>query len=562
MNIFNKSAGNLITNLWIILGVLLVGFVVALAALVSITSTKILVVMLLAIILGITFLLSGNIRLFAFYSMIFLAPWTIKKDFFYSGHMAGAVSFDLHVSDPFLLLMIAFQLLDVVRGKTRNLRFPRCLYLWVALMVLGLWSVVFNPIYLPPAHEIYRMTRLLLWMLVLANEVVRHKQFLHAAYALLIAAAAQAAFAYLQVLGIDLGLESYGQMTVKGMRELGASTLAGERGVARVSGIMTHPNVLGAYLALSVGVAMALLFSPLNSFVKAAVAALWLSLVVIILLTLSRAAWVDFAVVVVGMTLLTNTNRYSRKRYMALRTWVISGLLIIGIAFSGVIIKRMTQSVPQAFDARWDFVEAATKMIVEKPWFGYGLNNYTFYQPPFTKYGSYNSMIDAYGPIESWPVVHNSYLLVWVEQGTVGFVIWMWLHISVIRIGVRNLSIRDPTLHALNVAFLIGFIAIMFDGLVSFFDRLQQGILIWIYAGFIFALAYWRYENDSVSSPEPVQQSAPQGSQAKPRLGFTRPSSNAGWVPNGTAHHFGSSQSKPKLPGSARQFGWIVPEKK
>ncbi|MFT4712014.1 MAG: putative inorganic carbon (HCO3(-)) transporter [Candidatus Azotimanducaceae bacterium] len=556
MNISNRIAQNVTTNLWIILGVLLVGVVAALAAAVSITSTKILVITLLSITLGLTFLLSGNIRLFALYSMIFLAPWTIKKDFYYLGHMSGAVSFDLHISDPFLLLMIAFQLRDVVRGKIGNYRFPRALYLWIALIALGLWSVVFNPMFLPPAHEAYRMTRLLLWMLVLANEVVRHKQFLHAAYALLIAAAVQAAFAYLQVLGIDFGLESYGQMTVKGMQDLGASTLSGERGVARISGLMTHPNVLGPYLALSAGVAMALVFSPVNSFVKAAATVLLLGFAVIILLTLSRAAWADFAVVVFGMILLTNTNAYSRKRYMALRTWVISGLLIVGIASSGVIIKRMTQSAPESVGARWNFVEAASKMVAEKPWFGYGLNNYTFYQPPFTKFGSYNSMIDAHGPAEDWPVVHNSYLLVWVEQGTVGLVIWMWLHIAVIRIGVRNLRIRDPTLHALNVAFLVGFIAIMVDGLVSFFDRLQQGIFIWIYASFIFSLAYWRYENDSVSSLEPELKSVPQVSQAPLRLGFTRPSSNGGWLPSGTAHQLGSSQSKPKLSGSvSRKLG-------
>lgn len=479
----------------------------------------------------------------------------------YLSHMAGATSFDLHISDPFLLAMLAFQLRDRMREKIASFRFPRPMFLWMALMLLGLWSAIFNSMSLPPAHEVYRMTRLLLWVVVLVNEVVRKKQFMHAAYALLIAAVVQAAFAYLQVLGLDFGLENYGQLSKKGMQDLGASTLSGELGVVRISGVMTHPNVLGAYLALSSGIAISLMFSKLSSFIKIIAASVWASFVIIIVLTLSRAAWIDFAIVVLGVTLLTNTNSYARKRYLTHRTAIFMGLIIIGIAFSGQIISRMTQSVPQGVSSRWDFVETSRKMIVEKPWFGYGLNTYTFYQPTYNKYGSVNSMIKAYGNPGNWPVVHNSYLLIWVEQGTIGFFIWMWLHVSIIKIGVRNLRIRDPTLHALNVAFLVGYVAIMFDGLVSFFDRLHEGILIWTFAGLIFALSYWRHENElNQDSDDGLQDSTldpPNISQS----GFVSKPPSSAWLSHSSQHKTKHVEKPLSLKvKKTSNKGWMVSE--
>lgn len=544
--------------LWLILGILLVGIVTASMTMAAMISTKILVLVFLALLGGYALILSGNIRLFVFYSMIFLAPWTIKKDFMYLGHMSGADSFDLHISDPFLLFMFVHLIRDRISGSSRSFRFPRSFYLWVALMVLGLWSVLFNAMSLPPAHEVYRMTRILLWMVILVNEVVRRKQFLHVIYALLIAAAAQAFFAYLQVIGIDFGLENYGQQSAKGMADLGASTISGERRVSRIGGLMTHPNVLGAYLAMSSAIAMGVLFSSLNKFIKTVAAIVWASFVIIIILTLSRSAWVVLAVVIFGVTILTGTNRYATARFTVLRLAVLGGCLIIGIVFSGQIISRISQSVPQGLSARWDFIEVSKKMIFDKPLFGFGLNNFTFYQAYYTKYGSANKMFEAYGKPAEWPVVHNSYLLVWAEQGTIGLILWMWFHIAVIRVGIGNFRLRDPTLHSLNVALLVGFVAIMFDHLVSFFDRLQQGILIWIFAALIVALQYWRHENEmnqnSINDLDPAFMEK----SSAPQVALVHQPSSKGWLPAGSLRHLKSEDDFPKSDSEKHNQGWII----
>jgi putative inorganic carbon (HCO3(-)) transporter len=489
------------TELWLLVGMMLVAMCAIAATAISTMSSEYMVAIALAIALLIGLVLSGNPRLFIFYALVFLAPWNIKRDFMYLGHMGGAVSFDFHISDPFLLALLAFQMRDWLAGYKRPYRFPRALLPWLLLMALGVVDIVRSNFGIVSAHEVFRMTRILLWMLVIINEVVRRRLFMHATLALLLGALVQAGFAVLQVLGIEFGLQAYGEMTRKGMQNLGMATLVGERGIKRVAGVMTHPNILGAYLALMTGVGLSFLFTPLRWPMKVLISAMLALFTVIIVLTLSRGGWVDLAFVVIAIPLLTHVHRQARARYFMLRAAIAAGVGIVLVAFSNQIISRLNRSDPDALGARFDFMVTAWKMVTSKPLLGFGLNTYTLEQPPFTRFGSVEGMLHAYGEVGNWPAVHNTWLLVWAEQGTVGLVIWLALHIVIIAIGVRNLRIRDQMLNALNIGLLCGFVAIMLDGLVSFFDRVQQSIVIWNFAALIIALEYWRRANEEAPMP-------------------------------------------------------------
>ncbi|MBK8959388.1 MAG: O-antigen ligase family protein [Proteobacteria bacterium] len=494
------------SQLWLFLGMLVVAFCAITATAISMMSNEYLVAVVLAIGLLFGLVLSGNARLFIFYALVFLAPWNIKRDFMYFGHMGGAVSFDFHISDPFLVALLGFQVRDWLSGYKRPYRFPRTLLPWLILMALGAMDVVRGNFALVTAHEIFRMGRILLWMLVIINEVVRRRLFMHATLALLLAAAVQAGFAVLQVLGIEFGLQNYGEMTRKGMQNLGMATLVGERGIKRVAGVMTHPNILGAYLAVVTGVGLSFLFTPLRWPLKVVIGAMLALFTVIIVLTLSRGGWVDLAFVVVAIPLLTHVHRQARARYFMLRAAIAAGAGIVLVAFSNQIIARLNRSDPDAVGARFDFMVTAWKMISTSPWFGFGLNTYTLEQPPYTRFGSVAGMLHAYGDVGNWPAVHNTWLLVWVEQGTVGLMVWVALHLVIIAVGVRNLRIRDPMLNALNIGLLCGFVAIMLDGMVSFFDRVHQAVVIWNFAALIIALEYWRRANEErvVTAPAPL----------------------------------------------------------
>jgi hypothetical protein len=72
-------------------------------------------------------------------------------------------------------------------------------------------------------------------------------------------------------------------------------------------------------------------------------------------------------------------------------------------------------------------------------------------------------------------------------------------------VGVRNLRIRDPMMHAVSVGLLAGFVAIMIDGMASFFVRVEgPARMFWIALGLILAIGYWRRANER-SIPAAVQ---------------------------------------------------------
>jgi O-antigen ligase len=129
-------------------------------------------------------------------------------------------------------------------------------------------------------------------------------------------------------------------------------------------------------------------------------------------------------------------------------------------------------------------------------------------------------MSERYGDVNVWPAVHNSWILAWTEQGTIGFLLWVLFHFSVIAEGVRNLRIRDPMMHALSVGLLAGFVAIMIDGLASFFVRTEAPArMFWIATGLILAIGYWRREGEPAALavaglpgvPEPRRGGPPAG---------------------------------------------------
>jgi O-antigen ligase len=484
-------AGGLVTK-YLVLAVLGVGFVGSLA-------------------------LSGNPRLFLFCVLLFVAPLQVGKNFFYLGHVGGASSFDVTIVDPFLLMLFALQVRDRLQHLAAPARWPAVLTPWVALMSLGGIDLLTENYQTPVAHELWRMTRTLLWVFVIANEVVRRQQFLLSGLVLVAAMLFHALVALVKdVLGMQLGLENYGELTADAIENLGESAIVGMAGVRRVSGLLNHPILLGAYLATGIAVGFSLLFTPLRVLLRLLVGAAVGVGCITLLWTASRAAWLQLAVVIALVLCLTYVHPRARSRYFLVRVAIVACALAVVGAASGQIVARLTRSGGHSAESRWEFVETAMKMVGERPVFGFGLNNFVFDQPPYTPYGNVYGMTKKYGEFHWWPVVHSTWLIVWSEQGTLGLLVFLWLHVKVIRAGIRNFRIRDPTLNALGVGLLCAFVAIMLEGATSYFLRTQSALAVWSLVALIVALDHWRVANE-------------EGSVAPPR---GPPDRRARWLPD------------------------------
>jgi hypothetical protein len=66
----------------------------------------------------------------------------------------------------------------------------------------------------------------------------------------------------------------------------------------------------------------------------------------------------------------------------------------------------------------------------------------------------------------------------------------------ILRIGWRNLRVRDETLFIINVACLCGVLALMVDGMFSFTLRINSMLRVfWVLAALIYAINYWHLRN-------------------------------------------------------------------
>ncbi len=435
-------------------------------------------------------------RLFCLYMIVLLSGIKLRVTFLAFPHMGGAGGLFFDAVDPFLLLLLYFQVRDRIRGHPRTYRFPPACALWTGMILLGVGSVIFGYLRILAANEAFRMAKLLLLALLVVNEVTRHSQFRHVVIALALGVIVQSTAALAQFLmGAQLGLDFLGEATDEEINELSVGTLLTGEFAYRPGGLLGHSNLLAAYLALYMPMAIALILAPVSWLLKVLLAIALLVGQPALVLTLSRGGWIEFSIAFVIVLALGAVHPVSRRKFLLARVVIVAGTVAVAAALSPQILQRVVGADPNSVKGRIEWLGTATAMIMDNPMFGVGLNAYVYAQLPYGENKTPQEMTQQYGDL--WPVVHNSWVLTWAEQGVFGFILWVALHISVIAVAVRNLRIRDPMMHALSAGLLAGFIAIMIDGLTSFFVRTEAPArMFWIAAALILAIGYWRRANE------------------------------------------------------------------
>jgi len=440
-----------------------------------------------------TLILSGNARLACLYGLLLSAPLSLGKNFLVVPHMGGALSFRIDLVDFFVLGLAGFQFHDLLvrHWRTRDLRLPRLCLPWIGLTLLGLVFVVLGPYRSLTLMEMFRMTKCLLLFLVLVNELRRVRQFGHVVLALLLGLFMQSAIGLAQyALKRQLGLQAIGEGSEKSVQTTSQGTLVTGEFVNRVGGLLGNSNVFAAFLALLLPLAVALLFTQVDLRLRAFSFVTVLAGTAALLATLSRTGWIGFGVALVGVLVLGSFHRRTRWRHALRRAVMLAAIGVVLLAFSRQIFLRLFYSDSMALRSRLEWVDVAWSMVKDKPIIGHGLNTYVFLQAPYTRYGNLTALQDKYG--ELLPVVHNNYLIVWVEQGTIGLLLFLALQVQIVRAGLRNLKLQHETLFAINVGCLCGIGALFLDWMASFSLRVDAPTrMYWIQVAVISAIDYW-----------------------------------------------------------------------
>jgi O-antigen ligase len=271
-----------------------------------------------------------------------------------------------------------------------------------------------------------------------------------------------------------------------------ATYLGSGAGMAfRANALLGHPNLLAAFLALQLPICVALMFSRLSVLMRALIGGATVLGMAALMMTLSRSGWFSFGIAVALLFVLSFVHPRLQRRYLFARVAAILFIVVVVASFSGAIIKRLTESDPGAVNFRLEWNQVAWEMVQEKPIIGFGLNTFVYHLPGRTHYGGPKGLNESLGSI--WPVVHNTYLLTWAEQGTIGFVLFIGLHWAIIAAAVRNIRrYYNDVLFAVNLGCLCGIVALMFDGLASFYLRMPApSRMFWVVTAIIFAIDRW-----------------------------------------------------------------------
>ena len=152
--------------------------------------------------------------------------------------------------------------------------------------------------------------------------------------------------------------------------------------------------------------------------------ALLASLPVAILATMTRAVWLSFAGTVVALIFLSENARFRRRAWVALLvvSAVGCGLILSCHEFAGSLNERFEEQGP--VDFRKAVYAGGWEMFFERPLLGWGFHRMPAELPRF---------VSGYEEKVLYP--HNTYLELLVEQGLLGFAVYLWLMWELWRLG-------------------------------------------------------------------------------------------------------------------------------
>ncbi len=444
----------------------------------------------------VSFAVSGNQRLFCLWGVALTAPLGVQKAFFISAHMGGASSVTIDVVDIFLVPLLIFILRDYRAGRLTRLRFTPIMLWWGAMMFIGVVDFTLGPLRQLALLEVIRMAKSALLFLIIVNEIVRVRQMLHFCFAIATGIAMQSMFAIIQFsLGRNLGLSFLGEPNDEATTSATKSVYLGVGDIFRAGGLFSHPNLLAGYLALLLPICIALIFSRAAVTYKALLGATIVLGLSALVITLSRSGWMSFAAAFTVLFGFSMLHKRLRGRYVMARVIVISCIVLAAGFASGSILRRFNESDPGALKFRYEMMDTAWRMVAAHPVFGLGTNSFVNYLPEYAPRPGPDTVTQEYGSI--WPVVHDSYLITWTEQGTVGFTCLCALYLTVLWMGLRtSRHMLNDYAYAINLGACCGIIAIMVDGIGSFFiDENASQRVFWMVVGLIAAVHEWTRAN-------------------------------------------------------------------
>ena len=493
-----RSSGNTARQLAPTLILALLGSVAAFAPLLlplSSLSAKVVYSVSAALLCAAGAVLSGNIRLYSLWCLMFTLPLDYSMHFgAMIKKMGGENQFRVEASDIFLAALAIYVMRDIWQGRRSGLRIPRVVLIWSLIILMGVAATVIGPYRTSAAQETLRMIKVIVLFVVVTNELNSDGRILQAVTALAASAAFEGAIGLVQQYrGRLLGLGVLGEVNKDTVLQLASDSVQGVS-VFRVSAFLLHPNVFGIFLAAVLPLAIGGLLIR-RSLVNRGVLFMCVALgCPALIATLSRSSWVGFTVACIVLFSGLCAHRGLRQRAVLFMAVCAIAAMVPAVVYFNKIASRVLESQAGATIARSELSFDAWQLIGDKPWVGWGINSYALNVPLVMRLSPRQSH-KMWGTL--FPVVHNVYLLWWMELGLLGLLLHLLVWGEVIAVGISNLKVRHEALFVVNVAATAGVIAFIPDGFFSFSLRMNPILRVfWVLAAIILAVRYYRLRQE------------------------------------------------------------------
>jgi putative inorganic carbon (HCO3(-)) transporter len=416
-------------------------------------------------------------------SLIFLGlgiPFNLDVNLFLRPYV-GVASVDIGVS---LLCAMALYVLFFYEHVTKHtevlFRYNRSLF-WAPLLYMMAGFLSFYNAASPELVilELVRLTMLFLIFFIIMN--LRNKeQIATFVLSLSIGIVFEALIVFYQyTTGRALGLGVLGEKLYP--LQLGYMTRAG--------GTIGHPNLLGYYFEMLVPLMLAMSIVEEKGLRK-----LWYMVAALcgllgMIATMSRGSWITVPISLPLVFFVAYGRRLTQtKTYMFLLPGVLAVLILFFLFVVPMISPRLTFGDPAA-RSRIPLNAAAFSIVKQFPVTGVGLNNLGAVFRTYDTTGG-SAVFTSEGGNAQF-LVHNIYLWVWSETGTIGLITFAGIFLSAFYVGLKTLFAAQPWQRGVLIGAVSGLLAQTIHGLVDpgFRVLMSTSMLFYSLIGLIGAVA-------------------------------------------------------------------------
>jgi len=354
----------------------------------------------------------------------------------------------IYISDITLILLLIFNRSTPKPHFTGSVFTQESLQIFLSFIIFSLWQLITILFSIDPLATIFSSIQLLRGILILYALVVsvRNYETLRVAiYSIITIAFINGFWAILQQLnGGSIGLTHLGERALSG-ENYKVFYIDGQIYLSYISGFIGMPYRLGGFLILILPCFWALILAN-NTSTKEK-----LTLIIgvvgcsaAVYFCYSRAIWISYAFSTIFIFFILVLKQNINVKWL-MTLLIITGYIAINY-YANLEGRFLYSNIDKSIEHRIDFFKTTFEILDKNFLTGIG----------FGASSHYSSI-----------TIHSLYLLCLAESGIIGFILFIFFIVCVLRAAVSALFSGDSDVEIISLGLLSGIIAILLQGIVT-----------------------------------------------------------------------------------------------